>query len=126
MYLNAEMLQSPSIVLRYQNMMAERASAADVANKTLQSISSTGKFPSLDQSSSSRNSPQVRPPEPILTTAKVIEEQRQKRLQQLAQQQSLQIQPSVFKTPQRPANCGLFISRIYRSTQNKLLAYPFN
>jgi hypothetical protein len=116
MYLNAEMLQSPSVVLHYQNMMEQRTAAADAdaANSTLQSISSTGEFPSLDQSSSSRNSAQVRPPGPILTIAEVIEQQRQKRLQELAQQQSLQIQPaSVFKTPQRPANHAGYILLVY-------------
>ena len=57
MYLSAQMLQLPSIVLCYYNIISQRAAAADVANKMLQSISSIGEFPSLDQNSSSRNSP---------------------------------------------------------------------
>jgi hypothetical protein len=100
--LTAEMLRSPSTIL--------------------QQSGSTAEFPSLGDSRSSRDStgeiqtPSARP----MSMADVIKAQRQKRL--MAAQQSSQIQPSMFKTPQRPANRGSFFQQ-YVYTQNKLLAY---
>ena len=100
--LTAEMLKSPSTILQDESVRL----AAEMQS------GSTSEFPSLgDISRSSRDStgelqtPSARP----MSMADVIKAQRQKRL--MAAQQSSQIQPSTFKTPQRPANRGSFFQQ---------------